>query len=94
MDAMFWALGRGRVLNDQVINVRLPHLPQSVPMFPAECMRPSDPGIKWRLCVSLYYTSRHPSLLPFCKSLHQDTMGQIDTSSRVHAFYESHFGIV
>lgn len=24
MDAMFWALGRGKVLNEQVINVRLP----------------------------------------------------------------------
>lgn len=61
----------------------------------AECMRPfSDPRIKWRLYLSLHYTGRHSSLLSFCKSLYQDTMGQVNTSFRVHAFYESHFRAV
>lgn len=60
-------------------------------MSHAEYMRLLDPHIKWRLCISLHHTSRHSSLLPLCKSLYQDAMGQVNTSPRVHTFYESHF---
>lgn len=70
-------------------------IPTGFPRLPAEYMRLfSDPGIKWRLCISLYYSGRHPSLLPFRKSLYQDTLGQVHAAFRVHALHESHFGVV
>ena len=92
MDAMYWALGRGRVLNDKVIDVRLLYFLVSISVSDAQFIRSfSDPGIKWRLRISLHYTSCHSSLLPFGKSLYQDTMGPVDTPSRLHPFHESHF---
>jgi hypothetical protein len=102
MDAMFWALGRGKVLTDKVIDVRpfvlrgvLLREPRRLSLSLTICVIPSpDSSLERRLCIPLPHTGGHTSLFPFSESLCENTMGPDDTARGVHAFHESYLWAV
>jgi len=81
VEAMFYALGRGKILNECVLDVRTvmsriienSHRPQSL-----------DSVVKRGTTVSLSYPDCHASLLPHSLAFHQDSMGSQHSSPRFH----------
>ena len=89
IQALYWALGRGRLMNAKVVDVSV--LTVLLLLFAVICGRlmtllTSDTPVVWRSHITVLRPVRHAPLLPYRSSaVHQDSMGPLNGPGSLHA---------